>query len=547
MTIVNEQIKDAIERLRIQKTDDSNYEAKSCDVKLSVSVWETVSAFANTNGGTLLLGLDESNNFSPTKNFDINKVRDQFIEGIGDGGVNGARLTYPPRYDLERVIVDDNSQILAIKIYENPADKKPCYITAKGNKGGSYKRVDDKDIRMSNDEVYEIENALRPSDIDLSIVKESTKSDLNKDLVENLIARRANSKALRGTTTEDEKLARLNITDKQGRVRMAGLLTLGNYPQQFFPRLFIDVTAHAGTEKSSTGLQRFIDREECSGAISEMIEDAVNAVIKNLRVSTFINGVERIEESEIPREVLREAIANAVIHREYHEYFQGQPVSVDIFPDRVVITNPGGLWGGKTLDNIDDGESKCRNAALMQLAQYTPIEANRIGAGPVEGQGSGIAFMINEMQAWSLPKPQFIPKLGSFSVILQRAKAKLPRNMNYVNYVDYTNRSEIMDSNKNYVEELANTKQTKQTLENYTQEERTQEESKNKPLNDDILLALIPVDSAITTPELAELTQKSPETVRRHLRKLIAENKVKALGKVTSRQRKYIKLATDLL
>lgn len=537
MTIVNEQIKDAIERLRIQKTDDSNYEAKSCDVKLSVSVWETVSAFANTNGGTLLLGLDESNNFSPTKNFDINKVRDQFIEGIGDGGANGARLTYPPRYNLERVIVDDNSQILAIKIYENPADKKPCYITAKGDKGGSYKRVDDKDIRMSNDEVYEIENALRPSDIDLSIVKEATKSDLNKDLVENLIARRANSRALRGTTTEDEKLTRLNITDKQGRVRMAGLLTLGNYPQQFFPRLFIDVTAHAGTEKSSTGVQRFIDREECSGAISEMIEDAVNAVIKNLRVSTFINGVERIEESEIPREVLREAIANAVIHREYHEYFQGQPVSVDIFPDRVVVTNPGGLWGGKTLDNIDDGESKCRNAALMQLAQYAPIEANRIGAGVVEGQGSGIAFMINEMQAWSLPKPQFIPRLGSFSVILKRAKAKLPSDLNYANR---TNCSQIMDSNKNYFEERND---TEQTVGNYIHAEHTQAESKRNPLNDDILLTLIPVDSTITTPELAELTKKSPETIRRHLRKLIAENKVKALGKVTSKQRKYAKIS----
>ena len=66
MAILNEQIKDAIERLRMQKTDDSNYEAKSCDAKLSVSVWETVSAFANTNGGTLLLGLDESNDFSPS-------------------------------------------------------------------------------------------------------------------------------------------------------------------------------------------------------------------------------------------------------------------------------------------------------------------------------------------------------------------------------------------------------------------------------------------------------------------------------------------------
>ena len=176
----------------------------------------------------------------------------------------------------------------------------------------------------------------------------------------------------------------------------------------------------------------------------------------------------------------------------------------------------------------------------MQLAQYAPIEANRIGAGPVEGQGSGIAFMINEMQAWSLPKPQFIPKLGSFSVILQRAKAKLPSDLNYVNYINHTNCSQIMDSNKNHVEERND---TEQTVGNYIHVEHTQAESKRNPLNDDILLTLIPVDSTITTPELAELTKKSAETIRRHLRKLIAENKVKALGKVTSKQRKYTKIS----
>ncbi|RFT36822.1 transcriptional regulator, partial [Bifidobacteriaceae bacterium NR015] len=112
--------------------------------------------------------------------------------------------------------------------------------------------------------------------------------------------------------------------------------------------------------------------------------------------------------------------------------------------------------------------------------------------------------------------------------------------MNYVNYVDYTNRSEIMDSSKNYFEELSN---TEQKAGNYTQEERTQADNKRNLLNDDILLALIPVDSTITTPELAELTKKSPETIRRHLRKLIAENKVKALGKTTSKQRKYAKIS----
>ncbi|MBK9102948.1 MAG: hypothetical protein IPM90_16120 [Austwickia sp.] len=67
------------------------------------------------------------------------------------------------------------------------------------------------------------------------------------------------------------------------------------------------------------------------------------------------------------REVLREAIANAVVHREYHELFRGEPVTVDVYPDRVVVANPGGLWGGKTEENLDDGTSRCRNQTLMQL------------------------------------------------------------------------------------------------------------------------------------------------------------------------------------
>lgn len=61
-----------------------------------------------------------------------------------------------------------------------------------------------------------------------------------------------------------------------------------------------------------------------------MINDAVNATSRNLRSYSFIEGIGRKDELEIPSEVLREAIANAVVHREYHPYFQGQPVTVDV-------------------------------------------------------------------------------------------------------------------------------------------------------------------------------------------------------------------------
>ena len=85
-----------------------------------------------------------------------------------------------------------------------------------------------------------------------------------------------------------------------------------------------------------------------------MINDAVNATSRNLRSYSFIEGIGRKDELEIPSEVLREAIANAVVHREYHPYFQGQPVTVDVYADRIEISNPGGLWGGKTIDNQMD-------------------------------------------------------------------------------------------------------------------------------------------------------------------------------------------------
>ena len=71
--------------------------------------------------------------------------------------------------------------------------------------------------------------------------------------------------------------------------------------------------------------------------------------------------------------VLREAIANAVVHREYDTLFRNDPVNIDVYSDRVEISSPGNLWGGKTLQNLTNGVSRCRNTTLMQLLQKTPL------------------------------------------------------------------------------------------------------------------------------------------------------------------------------
>lgn len=429
MAIRDESFSDAIERLRQQHTDDGDYEAKSCSRKLSASVWDSVSAFANTDGGTLLLGVDENTGFTVAKDFNIDKIRDQFCEGIGDGSNNGVKIHPVPSHRIHRESLD-GEQVLVVQINENQPTQKPCYVLAKGIAQGSYKRSDDKDVPLDPGEVYELQNVLKPSNTEMKIVEQADITDLDATIIHGILSRLQGSKALRGTNSEEEKLSRIHITDKQGNVLFAGLLVTGKYPQQFYPRLVIDVAAHAGTSKAEAGSPRFLDHHICEGTIPEMIDEAIGATVRNLRTYSVVEGSGRRDLPEIPPEVLREAIANAVIHRKYHPYFQGQPVSVDIYSDRVEITNPGGLWGGKTLETLNDGRSMCRNGALMRLVQNAEIPHK--DTITVEGQGTGIELMIHEMESRALRKPDFDASADSFMVTLWRSGAELNVNQQWI-------------------------------------------------------------------------------------------------------------------
>lgn len=395
----NDDIAEVLEHLRVQGNDDVRFEAKSCARTIGTSVWESVSAFANTKGGVLLLGISEDGDFSPVPGFDANHIASQFMDGMGDGNPQGARLTNPPEYDVSRC-EQNGSSFLVIDIHENGIQHKPCYLTARGPQTGGYRRVDDKDLRLSPTEVFEMTHALTLSSADRMVVPEADVSDLNAEAVDRVLAEHRNSKTLRGTDTRLERMTRLNMVNKVGEVRLAGLLAAGQYPQQYYPKLIIDVVAHPGAEKSAVEGPRFVDRVQCDGNMPEAIEQAVEAIAKNLRAPTFVVGVGARTDSEIPKEVLREVVANAVVHREYDAQFLGESVTVDIYPDRVEVSNPGGLWGGVTLATIGSGVSCCRNATLMQLLHQIPYDdANDV---TVEGGGSGIPLVIREMKSHAL-------------------------------------------------------------------------------------------------------------------------------------------------
>ena len=472
-----------LESLRRMGSDDLNVEVKESATTLSRDVWETVSAFANTAGGIIVLGVSERAGFVPVESFETEKVLNQFVAGMGDAGGRG-KLANPPKYTIERVELQ-GTVVLFITIEELDPSSKPCYVIERGAQGGSYKRIDDKDVPLSSTEVLSLSSYERTSPSDRDAVPGAVAGDLDEALVDRTIERAFSltPRAMHGATDKKTKLERLNFLDSQGNVTKAGLLVAGAYPQQFYPKLFIDVAVYAGTQKGAAGSLRFMDRTICEGTLGEMISDAVAAIAKNLRRTSMIKGVSRVDSLEIPEEVLREAIANAVIHREYGDRFCGQSIAVDVFDDRIEVTNPGGLYGGKTRENLFDGSSRCRNATLVKLVSLVPLPD---GAGsPAEGNGSGIPMMIDAMHAHGLSEPLFCPGFDRFKVVLYRSK---------VEQVDH---------------------------------------------GGDLIMAALKRYDELGTRELAECTGLTVSQVRTRVNALIAQGKLEPTAAATSRNRKY--------
>ncbi len=563
-----EELMEIVTKLRLQHNDDENVEAKKCETKLSSSVWESVSAFGNTSGGLLLLGLDQENDFAVSPKFDIDKSIEQFVSGMQ---ARGGKLTNPPQYDLARVDFE-GSQVLAIRIAEVDLAQKPCFITNRGVENGSYKRVADKDMKLSATEIFALQNALVPSPADKEIVPEASIDDLNKKTVKKIIENEKTNhpKALRGAKTLQAQMARLNISDQNGKIRLGGLLAAGNYPQQFFPKLAVDVMVHPDIEKSPPIGPRYLDRTVCEGELGEVIEDAVAATAKNLRRMSVIEGAGRKDELEIPEEVLREAIANAVIHREYGPRYVGQSVAVDIYPDRVEITNPGGLWGGKTLDNIADGTSLCRNAALMRLMSAVELPG---GTGrPAEGGGGGVPFMIRLMQSRTLTVPDFKADIDSFRVRLGRSGTEIVANLEWISRVtkrELTQHeqsllltmkkmgtSTVQELHRNLMIDSDEIREAAFQFEREGIVSRVHadtyrmlaDDTGNHPAPEveDVLLSILQTDKALSIQEIAEMLGKTVSSTRYHVKKLVEAGLAVPTASSTSRSRKYLRKQSSL-
>lgn len=190
----------------------------------------------------------------------------------------------------------------------------------------------------------------------------------------------------------------------------AGLLFFGAYPRGHIVQSDVACVLF----RETVGASRYADRRIITGTLQDLIDGTKLFLSRYIAVGARIEGFKRIDIPEYSLEVLREAIINAVVHRDYSK--RGESVRVFCYPDRVEIHSPGLLLPGIAIEQMERGEvqSKLRNPTLANLLKDIP--------GYMERLGSGIRFMLDETKRVGLPAPQF-REMNEFVVTFQKAPA----------------------------------------------------------------------------------------------------------------------------
>ena len=168
-----------------------------------------------------------------------------------------------------------------------------------------------------------------------------------------------------------------------------------------------------GTEIGAVGEdgERFIDNERITGAIPDMLKEAVDFVRMNSRTKSVIgdDGL-RHDKEEYPIVAIREAILNALVHRDYSVHTENVPIRLEMYRDRLEITNSGGLYGKITIDSLGKVRPETRNAALANMLELLKVTENRY---------SGIPTIRRACKDAGLPAPIFSVLHGEFKVVFR--------------------------------------------------------------------------------------------------------------------------------
>lgn len=350
---------------------------------------ETISAFSNTKGGTIIIGVDGTG-----KTLGISIGKDT-VEQMTNKIISNTEPKIYPNISIRKF---EEKNLIVIKVDKYPYDIVLAF-------GRPYKRVGKSTIKMSKDE-YErsiLEKHKDRFQFDTQICLKTTIKDIHKDRLRWFLrkAKEERNYDIDPETPLREALNRLNLIQDKNLTNTA-ILLFGKDPQKFFPQVKI----RAGRLKDVEGLD-FIDMKILEGTIPELREKAMKFIMGHIKHAIFFDANRRYDRWEYPLRAIEEVLNNALAHR---DYFSNAEIQLSIYDDRIEVWNPGELSKPLTLEDLrKKHKSIPRNKLLADKLFLIKF---------IEQWGKGTNRIIDEMKQNNLAEPLFQNFSGGFDVTL---------------------------------------------------------------------------------------------------------------------------------
>ncbi|MBA7660825.1 hypothetical protein ES703_68831 [subsurface metagenome] len=376
-------------------------ESENLEFKKSVGEWkeivETVSAFSNTKGGKIVVGASNAGIILSTR------IGKDTIEDLANKVVTNTDPKVYPKIAVEKI---EKKNVIVIEVNES-TDKLVLAF------GRPFKRVGKSTIRMSKDE-YEtsiLEKHKEKLRFDNQICEDAKLNDINNDSVITFLKKAKTERGLdiSSDTPVKEVLVRLKLI-RNGALTNSAILLFGRNPQGFFIQAEVKCVRFKGTGVTGT----MIDMKDIGSNLIDQVIEVEKFIFSHISLTSWIeNGkIERQEKWEYPPKAIREALVNAIAHRDYRSTSK---VQVRIFDDRIEFWNPGRLPAGWTVETLKQKhESKPWNPLIARVFFWIKY---------IEEVGTGTNKIIQWCKKWNLPEPDF--EYTGTSLVVAFRKSKL--------------------------------------------------------------------------------------------------------------------------
>ncbi len=321
----------------------------------AINLAKTVVAFSNTAGGKIIIGVNDKREIVGIREDKVFELQDRIISTIYD---NCYPIILPEIYTVNI----EGKVVLVVEVFRG--SQLPYYLKKKGRLHGTYIRVGATNRIADEKILIDLERQRLGKTFD---EEENPEYDLSEiDL--NPIFEEFHKI---GKKVDIAKLKNLKLIKSAGHRNLptnALLIVLG----------LLDNTGIKCARFKGTTMEYFIDKKEFNGDLFSVLEDTIIFLKNHLNLKAEIKGLQREEKYEIPIIALREALLNAIIHR---DYTRNSDIKVAVYDDIVEIISPGGLPNGLTVDEVFNGRSELRNKVLANLFKEL---------GYIEAWGSGI-------------------------------------------------------------------------------------------------------------------------------------------------------------